>query len=74
MDVETTVKRKFLEGSNMTFQEDFDFAFKDLIPVLQGLAKELEEDHFLVLQPHIARSVILSDRRERRIPHSLDKT
>ena len=47
MAVETTVKHKFLEGSNMTFQEVFDFAFKSLIPVLQGLAKELEEDHFL---------------------------
>ena len=47
MDVETTVKHKFLEGSNMTFQEVFDFAFKSLIPVLQGLAKELGEDHFL---------------------------
>ena len=47
MDVETTIKHKFLEGSNMTFQEVFDFAFKKLIPVLQGLAKELGEDHFL---------------------------
>jgi hypothetical protein len=47
MDTETTVKHKFLEDSNMTFQEVFDFAFKSLIPVLQGLAKELEEDHFL---------------------------
>ena len=47
MDVETTVKHKFLEDSNMTFQEVFDFAFKSLIPVLQGLAKELGEDNFL---------------------------
>jgi len=47
MDVETIVKHKFLEGSNMTFQEVFDFAFKSLIPVLQGLAKELGKDHFL---------------------------
>jgi hypothetical protein len=27
MDIETTVEHKFLEGSNMTFQEVFDFAF-----------------------------------------------
>jgi len=47
MYTETTVKHKFLEGSNMTFQQVFDFAFKKLIPVLQGLAKELGEDHFL---------------------------
>jgi hypothetical protein len=47
MDMETTVKHKFLEGSNMTFQEVFDFAFKSLIPVLQGLAKEFGEDQFL---------------------------
>ena len=47
MDIETTVKHKFLEGSNMTFQEVFDFAFEGLIPVLQGLAQELGEDHFL---------------------------
>jgi L-2-amino-thiazoline-4-carboxylic acid hydrolase len=47
MDIDTTVKHKFLEDSNMTFQEVFDFAFKSLIPVLQSLAKELGEDHFL---------------------------
>ena len=47
MDIETTVKHKFSEDSNMTFQEVFDFAFKSLIPVLQGLAKELGEDNFL---------------------------
>ena len=47
MDIETTVKHKFLEDSNMTFQEVFDFAFKRLIPVLQGLAEELGEDNFL---------------------------
>jgi hypothetical protein len=47
MDVETTVKHKFLEDSNMTFEEVFDFAFKSLIPVLQGLAQELGEDRFL---------------------------
>ena len=47
MDTETIVKHKFLEDSNMTFQEVFDFAFKRLIPVLQGLAQELGEDRFL---------------------------
>ena len=47
MDVETVVKHKFLESSDMTFQEVFDFAFKKLIPVLQGLAKEPGEDRFL---------------------------
>jgi hypothetical protein len=47
MDIETTVKHKFLEDSSMTFQEVFGFAFESLIPVLQGLAKELGEDHFL---------------------------
>ena len=30
MDVETIIKHKFLEGSNMTFQEVYDFAFKGL--------------------------------------------
>jgi hypothetical protein len=45
MDVETIAKHKFLEDSNLTFQEVFDFAFKILIPVLQDLAKELGEDH-----------------------------
>jgi hypothetical protein len=47
MDAETTVKHKFLQDSNMTFQEVFDFAFESLIPVLQGLAQELGKDHFL---------------------------
>ena len=44
MDPETTVKHKFLEESNMSFQEVFDFAFKRLIPILQDAAKELGED------------------------------
>jgi len=47
MDAETTVKHKFLQDSNMTFQEVFDFAFQSLIPVLQGLAKELGKDCLL---------------------------
>lgn len=47
MNGETTVKHKFLENSNMTFQEIFDFSYKKLVPVLQDLAKELGEDHFL---------------------------
>jgi hypothetical protein len=42
-----TVQHKFLEDSNMSFQEVFDFAFDKLIPVLQGLAKELGEERFL---------------------------
>jgi len=46
MDSETTVKHKFLENSDMSFQEVFDFAFERLIPVLQGLAKEFGEDNF----------------------------
>jgi hypothetical protein len=54
MDVETTVKHKFLENSNMTFQEVFDFAYKKLIPVLQGLAKELGEDYFLDILEKVA--------------------
>ena len=47
MNNETTVKHKFLQDSNMTFQEVFDFAFQSLIPVLQGLAQEMGKDHFL---------------------------
>ena len=54
MDVETTVKHKFLEDSNLTFQEVFEFAFKRLVPVLQGLAKELGEDHFLKVLEKVA--------------------
>ena len=62
MDVETTVKHKFLEGSNMTFQEVFDFAFKRLIPVLHGLARELGEDHFLDVLQKVAFESTLKSR------------
>jgi hypothetical protein len=41
MDAETDVKHKFLADSNMTFQEVFDFACARVVPVLQGLAKNL---------------------------------
>lgn len=40
MDMERTVQHKFLDDSNMTFQQVFDFAFKGLVPVLQNLVKE----------------------------------
>ena len=47
MDIQTNEKHKFLEDSHMSFQEVFDFAYKKLIPVLQGLAVEFGEEHFL---------------------------
>ena len=47
MDAETTVKHKFLEDSNMTFQEVYHFAFSDVVPILQTLAGELGRDRFL---------------------------
>ena len=47
MEVETTVKHKFLEDSHMTFQEVFDFAYSGLIPVLLWLATEFGKDRFL---------------------------
>ncbi len=46
MENESAVTHKFLEDSHMTFQEVFDFAYEGLIPVLQGLAKELGEERF----------------------------
>jgi hypothetical protein len=63
--VETSVTHKFLEGSNMTFQEVFDFAFKKLIPVLQGLAKELGEDRFLASLKKVASESALKAGQER---------
>lgn len=44
MSPETVVKHKFQADSNMTFQEVFDFAFKRMIPILQGAARELGQD------------------------------
>jgi len=47
MGVEIISKHKFMEGSNMTFEEVFNMAYQQsLIWVLQGLAKELGEDRF----------------------------
>ena len=49
MAVETTVKHKFAADSQMTFEEIFDFDYRKIIPVLQGLARELGEEHFLAV-------------------------
>jgi hypothetical protein len=70
MDAEITAKHKFLEGSDMTFQEVFDFAFKSLIPVLQGLATELGEDRFLAALKKVAFEAALKAGQEtaRRLP------
>ncbi|MEW5868378.1 MAG: L-2-amino-thiazoline-4-carboxylic acid hydrolase [Chloroflexota bacterium] len=46
MDAETPTQHKFQEDSHMTYEEVFDFAYKGLVPVLQGLAKELGEERF----------------------------
>jgi hypothetical protein len=54
MDAEIIAKHKFLEGSDMSFQEVFGFAFQKFIPVLQGLAKEFGEDHFLQVLKKVA--------------------
>ena len=54
MDAETIAKHKFLEDSNMTFQEVFDFAFKMIIPVLQELSRELGENHVLEVLGKVA--------------------
>ncbi len=72
MHVETSAKHKFSEGANMTFQEVFDFAFKKLIPVLQGLAKELGEDRFLNALKKVASECALKagQDRARRLPRN----
>lgn len=44
MDLENAAEHKFLENSNLSYQEVFDFSFKSLIPVLKDLAKELGEE------------------------------
>jgi len=57
-------EHKFLERSNMTFREVFDFAFKKLIPVLRGLAKELGEDRFLLALKKVASECALKAGQE----------
>jgi L-2-amino-thiazoline-4-carboxylic acid hydrolase len=54
MNVGTVVKHKFLESSNMTFQEVFDFAFKTFIPDLRSLAEELGEAQVLAALKKVA--------------------
>ena len=54
MDVETSIKHKFMEDLNMSFQEVYDFAFKGNIPIFNKLAKELGEEHFLEILKRIA--------------------
>jgi hypothetical protein len=44
MDAEIPVPHKFEADSRMTFREVFDFAYKDLVPVLQDLARRLGEE------------------------------
>jgi hypothetical protein len=61
MSIETSTKHKFLEGSNMTFQEVFEFAFKSFIPELHSLAKELGEAQFLEALKKIALESALKD-------------
>ena len=44
----STTQRKFLENSGMSFQEVYDFAFKEFyIPIMQNLANEIGKDEFI---------------------------
>ena len=65
MDVEPTARHKYLENSEMSFQEVFDFAYKRLIPVLQGLAVELGEDRFLEALKKVSYACALKAAQER---------
>ena len=47
MNIAAIIKHKYAESSDMTFQEVYDFAFKSYVPILQNLARELGEEHFL---------------------------
>ena len=59
MDAEAPVKHKFLEPSDMTFQDVFDFAYKGLIPVLRGLGREFGQEQFAsVLKDIVAESAL----------------
>lgn len=46
MEDETPVQHKFLEGSPMTFEQVFDFAYGNLVPLMHNLAVEFGPDHF----------------------------
>jgi L-2-amino-thiazoline-4-carboxylic acid hydrolase len=59
MESGNAVTHKFLEDSHMTFEEVFDFAYKGLIPVLQGLAHELGEERFLEVLKQVVFDVAL---------------
>ena len=47
MNAEASDKHKFAEDAGMTFQEVYDFAYKNTISLMQNVANELGEDRFI---------------------------
>ena len=70
MDIESISKHKFLEDSNMSFQEVYDFAYKDLGPLLREVAREVGEDRFLETLKRLASEAAVKESQEtaRRLP------
>ena len=64
------LKHKFQADSHMTFQQVYDFVFKDNIPVFRDLARELGEEHFLKVLKKVALDDALRSGQEdaRRLP------
>jgi hypothetical protein len=64
MEGDNTAKHKFLEASELTFQEVFDFAYGSLIPLLQGLAAALGEDQLIKVLKKVSYEAALKAGRD----------
>lgn len=57
MNVEPIIQHKFEEGADLSYQQVFDFAFRNFVPLVQALAREMGEDRVLpVLEKQVTES------------------
>ena len=64
MDIDSIIRYKFQENSNMSFQEIFDFSFKSLIPVLQNFAAQMGKEQFMEMLKKAAFDSMLQSTQE----------
>ncbi|MCD4776193.1 MAG: L-2-amino-thiazoline-4-carboxylic acid hydrolase [Candidatus Aegiribacteria sp.] len=61
MNTKNSDKHKFMQDSEMTFQEVFDFSFQRFISIIQGLAGEFEKDNFIEILKRISSETASED-------------
>ncbi len=72
MNTGNSEKHKFLEDSEMSFQEVFDFTFQRFISIMHGLSKEFGEEIFMETLKRVSSETASEDVSENTLKKTAD--